>query len=159
MALNEQDLKHIKEMIEESVGELQASIDGMADEVISALDPMADMEASMGSLTESAVENAVSKVFSEFEFILPDGTRVLPRKRMSLTSPDKTKVLICYGGLRAENTERFNSSNIPAGWGLSVQTGIDSWEIIFVYKTKDEAVSALEKVKNAIDNGVESLCL
>lgn len=135
MALNKQELNELKEIIGGSIGELETSIIGL-------LDP--------------AVENAIRNAFSEFEFILPDGTRVIPKKKMRLTSPDKTKVLVCYGGLCVEDTGKFCGRNFPDGWGLSVQTGIDSWEIIHVYNTKDEAIGALEKVKCAVDSGVDS---
>ena len=92
MALNKQELNELKEIIGGSIGELETSIIG---------------------LLEPAVENAIRNAFSEFEFILPDGTRVIPKKKMRLTSPDKTKVLVCYGGLRVEDTGKFCGRYFP----------------------------------------------
>ena len=118
-----------------------------------------ELTESIGDYVNSSVENALQESLSQFEFVLSDGTHVIPRKQMSLTSPDKTKVLLCYGGLRVEDTSRFSGKYYPVGWGLSIQTRIDSWEIIYVYETKEEAIKALEKVKNALNNGIDSLDL
>ena len=78
---------------------------------------------------------------------------------MRLTSPDKTKVLLCYGGLRVEDTSKFSGTHYPAGWGLAIQTRVDSWEPIFIYDSKEKAVSALEKVNKAMNDGLDSFDL
>lgn len=59
-----------------------------------------------------------------------------------MLSPDKTKLLLCHGGLRVENTD------------LMVQTGISSWENIAAYQSREEAVEALVRVKDAMENGL-----
>lgn len=122
-------------------------------------DQFEDFTASLEDSVESSVEKAIQNLLSRLEFVLPDGTHVIPRKQLSLTSPDQTKVLLCYGGLRVDDTNRFSGNLYPAGWGLTVQTRIDSWEIIHVYEKKDDAVAALEKVKKAIRDGLDSLDL
>ena len=63
---------------------------------------------------------------------------------MKLLSPDKTKLLLCYGGLRVD------------GRSLIVQTRISCWETIAVYQSKEDAVEALLKVKKAMDAGAVS---
>ncbi len=88
---------------------------------------------------QDAFPEALSESFSDFVFILKDGTIARPRQRMKLFSPDKSKLLLCYGGLRID------------GSSLMVQTRISSWESIAYYNSKEEAVEALIKVKNAMD--------
>lgn len=63
---------------------------------------------------------------------------------MRLLSPDKSKVLICYGGLRVDGTT------------LIVQTRISCWEAIASYQTKEEAIAALQKVNNAIKENMDN---
>lgn len=108
---------------------------------------------------QASVENAMQNLFARFELALPDGTHLIPRKQLSLTSPDKTKVLLCYGGLRVQDTSKFSGNFYPAGWGLSVQTRVDSWEMIYIYETEEEAIKALEKVNKAIRDGADFLDL
>lgn len=96
---------------------------------------------------DNAVANAVHDVlpetlnesFSDFEFVLGDGTVVKPKQHMKLLSPDKSKLLLCYGGLRVD------------GSTLIVQTRISCWESIAYYNNREEAVEALLKVKNAME--------
>lgn len=119
-------------------------------------DAVDDLTCSIEDAVEAAVQNAFQNMLSELELVLPDGTRMVPRKKLRLTAPDKTKVLLCFGGLRVEDTSRFTGSAIPAGWGLAVQTRVDSWETIHVYGSKEEAVAALEKVNKAMIDGSDS---
>lgn len=111
------------------------------------------------SAVASSVRNAVQNILADMECILPDGTHVIPKKYLRLTSPDKTKMLLCYGGLRVEDTSRFSGRHYPDGWGLVVQTAADAWDMLYIYSTKDEAIAALEKVKNALDDHLETLDL
>lgn len=127
-----------------------------------------DMDALMDEMTariEDAVEGAVAdqieeavmcavqdtlpevmgECFADFEFLLPNGTIVRPRQYMKLLSPDKSKLLLCYGGLRVD------------GRSLMVQTRVSSWETIAVYPSREEAVEALVKVKNAMDAHLDML--
>ncbi len=95
---------------------------------------------------ESAVACAVQDVFDEalhtslsrFEFVLTDGTVVRPKPLMKVVSPDKSKMLLCYGGLRVDGTT------------LHVQTGATIWQPLAYYGTHEEAIEALEKVKGAM---------
>ena len=102
---------------------------------------------------ESAIHNALPEAlqefFCDFEFALKDGTVVHPRQHMMLLSPDKTKYVSCYGGLRVDETS--------LGPALIVQTRISSWEIVARYPNKEEAVADLLKVKNAMDEGLSTL--
>ena len=95
------------------------------------------------SLSE-AISEAVKECFEGFDFKLLDGTVIIPKKYMRLLSPNKTKQLLCYGGLRVD------------GKSLMVQTRISCWEEIAVYNSREEAKEALLKVKNAIDAGLET---
>ena len=122
-------------------------------------DAFGDLEATIEDSVEAAVQNAFQNMLSELELVTPDGTHIIPRKKMRLTSPDKTKVLLCYGGLRVEDTSKFSGTHYPAGWGLAIQTRVDSWEPIFIYDSKEKAVSALEKVNKAMNDGLDSFDL
>ncbi|MBR5858935.1 MAG: hypothetical protein IKZ05_03345, partial [Clostridia bacterium] len=91
---------------------------------------------------QDAMSEALGESFSDFEYILKDGTIVRPKQRMKVFSPDKSKLLICYGGLRVD------------GSSLMIQTRASSWENIAYYPNKEEAIEALLKVKNAMESGV-----
>ncbi len=86
------------------------------------------------------LDEALHASLSRFEFVLADGTVIRPRQHMKLLSPDKSKILLCYGGLRVD------------GCSLIVQTGATCWERITHYPSKEEAVEALMKVKKAMDD-------
>lgn len=115
-------------------------LDNIMDELSSRLEDM--IEEILVDQVESAVTCAVQNVFEEalhtslsrFEFVLTDGTIVRPRQSAKIVSPDKTKILPCYGGFRVD------------GSTLIVQTSAACWESIAVYNTKDEATKALKKV-------------
>ena len=96
------------------------------------------------AVQDSFIE-ALSESLSRFEFSLPDGTKITPKQYIRVLSPDKTKMLLCYGGLRVD------------GCTLVVQTRISSWEGIAVYATKEDAIEALLKIKDAIDNNLPQI--
>jgi hypothetical protein len=73
-------------------------------------------------------------------------------------SPDKKKLLNCYGGLTVEDTTRWNGA-LPKGWGLRVQTRISCWELLYVYETESQATEALIKVQTAIEAGEPIIAL
>ena len=106
------------------------------------------IEDTLSGVVDMAVTSAVQDSFSEalsesllhFEFICVDGTKIIPKKQTRVLSPDKTKMLCCYGGLRVDGT------------ALLVQTRVSCWEHIAIYHTKEEATAALLQIKNAIDN-------
>lgn len=93
---------------------------------------------------QDALPDILSECFSNFEFELPNGTTVRPVRRMELLGRDKSKLLLCYGGLRVD------------GSSLMVQTGASRWEEITHYSNRSEAIEALMKVKSALDNNFSS---
>ena len=58
------------------------------------------------------------------------------RQKTKVLSPDKKKLLICYGGLKVD------------GSCLIVQTRISSWDTLYAYDSEADAIAALEKVKD-----------
>lgn len=92
---------------------------------------------------QDTLSEALKESFSDFEFVLTDGTIVRPIPRMKLLSPDKSKLVLCYGGLRVD------------GCSLMVQTRISSWESIAVYHSKEAAIEALSRVKDAMENNLQ----
>lgn len=126
---------------------------------------MEDSRAEMADMLEDRIDEAINDSISEFfsegmenflathSLALNDGTSITTRQRTKVLSPDKKKLLTCYGGLKVEDTTRWNGQ-IPKGWALAVQTRISSWESIYVYKTEKEATDALVAVNNAIKEGM-----
>lgn len=90
------------------------------------------------SAVQDVLEEALHASLSRFEFVLKDGSIVRPRQVAKIISPDKTKMLPCYGGFRVD------------GLCLIVQTSATCWERIAEYKSKDEAVNALNRVIEAL---------
>lgn len=87
---------------------------------------------------QDVFDEALHSSLSRFEFVLDNGTVVRPRQLMKVISPDKSKMLLCYGGLRVD------------GSSLQVQTAACSWAEITYYRTREEAIEALQKVKDAM---------
>ena len=123
-------------------------LDSIMDELSSRLEDMIEdtlidqVDSAVTCAVQDAMSEALGESFSDFEFILKDGTIVRPKQRMKVFSPDKSKLLICYGGLRVD------------GSSLMIQTRASSWENIAYYPNKEEAIEALLKVKNAMESGV-----
>ena len=110
--------KHLEVMIEDSL------VDQIEDAVTCAV--------------QDVFEEALSTSLSRFEFVLSDGTVARPKQQMKLLSPDKSKMLLCHGGLRVD------------GSTLIVQTSTTCWESIAYYTSREEAIDALTRVKNAM---------
>ena len=89
---------------------------------------------------QDMLPEVLSECFSKFEFTLTDGTIVKPKQHMKLFSPDKSKLLLCFGGLRVDGTS------------LMVQTRISCWECIATYPSREEAIEALAKVHRAMED-------
>ena len=121
--------------IESIIDELSSNIYDMIEDKV---------EHAVTCALQDVLPEVLSECFSDFEFVLNDGTIIRPKQRMKLLSPDKSKLLVCYGGLRID------------GCSLMVQTAIGRWESIACYPDRDAAIAALMKVKNAIDAGVLS---
>ena len=123
----------------------------MMDDLQSMLeDALEDMREEMEDKLQELVSDSISEFFAEgmeevlhnHSFTLKDGTIIHPRQRTKVLSPDKTRLYPCYGGLRIDGTT------------LQVQTRISSWNPLCTYKTKEEAVEALLKVKDAMEQGL-----
>ncbi len=120
-------------------------LDTIIDDLSSRIEDM--IEDVLADQIDNVVTNAVydalpeilNESFSDFEFVLGDGMVVKPKQHMKLLSPDKSKLLLCYGGLRVD------------GSTLMVQTRISCWESIAYYNNREEAVEALIKVKNVME--------
>ena len=125
-------------------------LDSIMDELSSKLEDM--IEDALSDQVDSAVTCALQDIipealresFSDFEFVLKDGTVVRPKHQMTVLSPDKSKLLVCFGGLRVD------------GSSLMIQTRLSSWEFIAYYQSREEAIEALVKVKNAMESGVST---
>lgn len=130
--------------------DMDALIDELSDRLESMIeDAVSDqVEDAVTSAIEDnlpdALEEALNDWFSNLEFVLKDGTIVRQRPRMSLLYPDKSRLMPCYGGLYVTGTR------------LMVQIASCSWDGI-AFPTKEDALAALEKIKNAINDGVTLL--
>lgn len=100
------------------------------------------MEDHITNTIQDMLPEAISEALSNYEFVLPDGTVARPKQQMKLMSPDKTRMVVCHGGLRVD------------GRTLVVQTRISSWESIACYQSREEAIEALGRVKNAMEANV-----
>ena len=125
-------------------------LDSIMDDLSSRLEDMIEdalidqIDSIVTCAVQDAMPEALGESFSDFEFLLKDGTIVRPKQHMKVFSPDKSKLLICYGGLRVD------------GSSLMIQTRISSWESIAYYQSREEAIEALLKVKNAMESGVST---
>ncbi|MBQ9943219.1 MAG: hypothetical protein IJO67_02535 [Clostridia bacterium] len=113
-------------------------------------DALEDMREELEDKLQELISDSISEFFAEgmeeilhnHQFVLKDGTVIQPRQRTKVLSPDKTRLYPCYGGLRIDGTT------------LQVQTRISSWNNLCAYKTKEEAVEALLKIKDAMEQGL-----
>lgn len=134
MGANEQDLDELMNAVQEA----------MENALADAVDDLVD---NIGDSVQASVQNAIENMLASFEFKLPDGTQVSPIKKVTVTSPDKSRMFVCYGGLRVDGTT------------LQVQTRVDCWQPIHAYDNREQAVEALQKVKQAIIDKVEFIDL
>ncbi len=119
----------LQSMLEDALDELREEMEDSLQELIS------------DSISEFFAEG-MEEVLHNHQFVLKDGTVIQPRQKTKVLSPDKTRLYPCYGGLRIDGTT------------LQVQTRISSWNNLCAYKTKEEAVDALMKVKDAMEKGL-----
>ena len=135
--MKEEDLDEIRECIEEAVeSTLEDKLEELADEIRDLVE-----EVSYDSVSE-AFEEGIEQYLADHEFKLSDGTIIQSRPMTKVMNPDKTKVLICYGGLRVD------------GCSLVVQTAISRWESLYYFETPEAAVEALKKITEAIEQKV-----
>ena len=123
--------------------DVESLLDELTERIEEAVESAVDEQ--LTDIVQGMFPEALSEALADREFVLPDGTVVRPRRCMKLLAPDKSKLLCCYGGLRVD------------GQTLVVQTRVSSWEAIAVYESREEAVEALLKVKNAMDAHLETL--
>lgn len=130
--------------------------DDLSDSIRDAIeDAISDMKDDLTDEIEDMIEDTISNYFpeilanclSDMEFCMKDGTVVRPaqRKKIWLLSPDKSKMMECRGGLKVD------------GCTLIIKTGVNSWRDIAVYDSREMAIEALQRVKDAILSGVEIL--
>ena len=138
-------LETIEEKVKEAIeSALEDKMDDLADEIADQMeDRVRDIvdEAVSDSITEYFSEG-IEQFFSNHQLVLKDGTTLRMRQKTRVMSPDKKKVLICYGGMRVD------------GKTLLIQTRISCWEHICFYETEEEAIEALQKVNAAIEQGL-----
>ena len=138
-------LETIEEKVKEAIeSALEDKMDDLADEIADQMeDRIRDIvdEAVSDSITEYFSEG-IEQFFSNHQLVLKDGTTLRMRQKTRVMSPDKKKVLICYGGMRVD------------GKALLIQTRISCWERIYFYETEKEAIEALQKVNAAIEQGL-----
>ena len=123
---------HLEDMIENAV----------ADHIESAV--YSAIEDTLPNALEDFLSEALNETLSNFEFVLQDGTIVRQRPRMKLLYPDKSQLMPCYGGLYIHGT------------CLMVQITPSFWDGID-FPTKEDALAALDKIKNAMNDEVTLL--
>lgn len=131
--MNDEMLNDLQSIVEEAV---ENAMDDLRDDLENTL-----QESISDSISEFFAEG-LDEVLHNHPFVLKDGTTILPRQRTKVLSPDKTRLYSCYGGLRIDGTT------------LQVQTRISCWNPLCTYKTKEEAVEALLKIKDAMEQGL-----
>ena len=119
--------------VDSIMGELSSRLEDMIEEIL-----VDQVENAVTCAVQDVFEEALHTSLSRFEFVLADGTIVRHRQFAKILSPDKTKMLLCYGGFRVD------------GSTLIVQTSTTCWESIAIYKNKEEATKALKKVIETI---------
>lgn len=141
--------------------------DSIQDMIESAVE---DSKEEIANMLEDRIGEAINDSIGEFfgegletflathPLVLKDGTVVSSKPQTKVLSPDKKKLLNCYGGLTVEDTTKWNGV-LPKGWGLRIQTRISCWELLYVYETEAQATEALVKVQQAIEAGEPLIAL
>lgn len=123
--------------------DVESLLDELTERIEEAVESAVDEQ--LTDIVQGMLPEALSEALADREFVLPDGTVVRSRRCMKLLAPDKSKLLCCYGGLRVD------------GQTLVVQTRVSSWEAIAAYPSREEAIAALVRVKDAAEAGQELL--
>ena len=143
--MDDEMLEAIKEKVREVIeAVLEDKMNDLTDEIAD------EMEDRFEDIIDNAVSDSIIEYFSEgieeflsgHQLALKDGTTLQMRQKTRVMSPDKKKIVICYGGMRVD------------GKTLWVQTRISCWEAIFSFETEEKAVEALQKVSAAIEQGL-----
>ena len=132
--------------------------DGIRDEIRSMIEDalenmICELRDEISECVEEAVNDNISEImiealetfFASHTFALSDGTIIQPKEHLKVLSPDKRKLLPCYGGLKVD------------GKTLVIQTRISGWEALCYYPTEEEAIAALHRIKDAMQSGEKYL--
>ena len=112
------------------------------------------LEEAMCGVLPEVITEALNDYFTDHELVCPDGTIVKSGKKTKVLSPDKSKMLICYGGLKVKK-EQNNHGIDTERWALWVQSRISCWDVIAAYDTKEEAITVLQQIKDGMKAGEE----
>ena len=137
---------HLEDMIENAVADHveSAVASAIEDTLPNALKDILSDALTLPNALEDILSDALNETLSNFEFVLSNGTVVRQRPRMKLLYPDKSKLMPCYGGLYIHGT------------CLMVQIEPSFWDGID-FPTKEDALAAFDKVKNAMNDEVTLL--
>lgn len=136
-----------EDMREELSDIVEASVESAVEAAFE--EKLEDISWELREQVQDAISDNISEFFAEgidvflanHQFLLKDGTVIQTRPKTKVLSPDKKKLLICYGGLKVD------------GFSLIVQTRISSWDTLYAYDNEADVIEALEKVKDAIERG------
>ena len=146
--MDEEMLEAIEEKVQEAVSAaMEEKMADLADSIAEELDGR------LQDIIEEAVNDSIIEFFSEgieeflssHQLALKNGTVLQMKQKMRAVTPDKKKVLICYGGMRV------------VGTSLQIQTRISCWETFWNYETEEQAIEALQKINAAIDQGLSMI--
>ena len=146
--MDEEMLEVIEEKVQEAVSAaMEEKMADLADSIAEELDGR------LQDIIEEAVNDSIIEFFSEgieeflssHQLVLKNGTVLQMKQKMRAVTPDKKKVLICYGGMRV------------VGTSLQIQTRISCWETFWNYETEEQAIEALQKINAAIDQGLSMI--
>ena len=120
-----------------------------------------DIRDNICDAVESVIEDKLSECFSRaiddcistHRFVLQDGTEIKTRQKTKVLSPDKKKLLTCYGDVEVVDTSNWCGRKWKH-WALVVQTGINSKESLCEYDDEREATEALMKLSDAMEQGL-----
>ena len=132
------------ERMDELQGVIEDVLENMKDELLDEMN--ASIRDAVNDTLSEIVTEALEAYFASHAFALADGTVIQPEECLKVLSPDKRKLLPCYGGLKVD------------GRTLVIQTRIMSdWQSLCWYNTGEEAVAALLKIKDAMQSGEKYL--
>lgn len=123
--------------IQDFLDELESRVEDIVEDAVTA-----QVEDAVNCALQDILPEVLGECLSGFEFVLKDGTIVKQKQHMKLFSPDKSKLLLCMGGLKVDGTS------------LMVQTSISRWEWIATDPSREDAIIALTKVPQAMEDHI-----
>ena len=153
--MNDELRSEIEEMISEAIdglrGELEEIARNAAEEAAEDAAESAAEDA-LEAVLEDAVADAVEEYLDFHERRLPDGTVIEPRKDLMILSPDKTRLIRCRGSVEVR---RWSDQG---EYALMIFTGASTGSCDYIhFSNRDEAVAALNKVKDSIEAGAKTV--